>query len=444
MSFASAKAYLQGTINETVSRHQPQRLERMRALLRALGNPQETYPTLHIGGTSGKGSTSTMLAAVLTQSGKRTGLHTKPHIVSLTERMRVDGVAISEDEFAELLSEIKPAIESVVPEYGRPTYYETILALAFFYFAQMKVDVAVIEVGIGGTLDGTNVLRHPQVSVITNIGLDHMDVLGNTLEDIALDKAGIARRGVALVSDVADAGPRDQIERICAQVGAPFLSVRDLVQIESQPSEPYGQSFRITAPSQSYELSLPVLGRFQQRNAATAILALEQLKEDLRPSRDIVEAAMSRLVIPGRMEFFPSHPSVVFDIAHNPDKARNLVDALLETFPERRFVAVVAIGDAKDDKRILEELARLPASFIFTAFEAVGRAPISPTRLASLIQEFGAWGRAVASPVEAFSIARRNASADEIILVTGSTYIVGTLREWWMANVAAHSTSQAY
>ena len=143
------------------------------------------------------------------------------------------------------------------------------------------------------------------------------------------------------------------------------------------------------------------------------------------------------------MEFFPSHPSVVFDIAHNPDKARNLVDALLETFPDRRFVAVVAIGDAKDDKHILAELTRLPASFIFTSFDAVGRTPIAPTRLANLIQDFGAWGRAVNSPVEAFTIARRNAAADEIILVTGSTYIVGTLREWWMANVAAHSTSQA-
>jgi dihydrofolate synthase / folylpolyglutamate synthase len=442
MSFAAAQAYLQGTINETISRHQPYRLERMRALLRALGDPQETYPTLHVGGTSGKGSTSTMLAATLTQSGKRTGLHTKPHIVSLTERMRIDGRAIPEEEFANLLSEIKPAIERVVPEFGRPTYYETVLALSFMYFAQMEVDVAVIEVGIGGTLDGTNVLRHPQVSVITNIGLDHMDVLGNTLEDIALDKAGIARRGVPLVSDVADPGPREQIERICAQVGAPFLSVRDLVQIESEPGETYGQSFTVRTPKDNYCLSLPVLGRFQQRNAATAIFALEQLNDDLRPKHEDIEAAMSGLVIPGRMEFFPSHPAVVFDIAHNQDKTRNLVDALLETFPQRRFVAVVAIGEAKDARHILAELARLPASYIFTSFEAVGRPAISPQRLASLIQDFGSWGRAVNDPVEAFSIARRNAGADEVVLVTGSTYVVGTLRDWWSANVAAHSTSQ--
>ena len=438
MSFVAAQAYLLGAINETVSRHHPQRLERMRALLEALGNPQNTYPTLHVGGTSGKGSTSTMLAAAFSQSGKRTGLHTKPHLSSMTERLRVDGVPISEDAFADLLSEIRPVIDKVAAEHGRATYYETLLALSFVYFAHANVDVAVVEVGLGGTLDGTNVLA-PKVSIITNIGLDHTEILGNTLEDIALDKAGIAKRGVPLISDVADEGPRREIERVCAQVGAPFLSVRDLVEIEPRPGEPYGQSFALRTPSDRYELSLPVLGAFQRRNAATAVLALEQLDKNLRPSHDDISSAMSRLVIPGRMEFFPSHPSVIFDIAHNPDKARSLVDALLETFPNRRFTAIVAIGESKDATGILRELARLPSTFIFCAFEAVGRVAIRPTRLASVAGDFGAWGRAVNDPVEAFSIARRNASAEEIVLVTGSTYVVGMLRDWWLANVAAKS-----
>lgn len=434
MSFAAAQAYLQGTINETVSRALPQRLERMRALLRALGDPQERYPTLHVGGTSGKGSTSTMLAAVLTQSGKRTGLHTKPHLSSMTERLRVDGAAVAEETFADLLDEMRPTLAAVAAECGRPTYYETLLAISFLYFAREQVDVAVIEVGIGGTLDATNVL-HPQACVITNIGLDHTEILGDTLEDIALDKAGIAKRGVPLLSDVADEGPRRQIEEICRQVGAPFISVRDVVQIETRPGEPYGQSFTVRTPSQTYDCSIPILGRFQQRNAATAILTLEGLRSDLRPTREAVETAMSRLVIPGRMEFFPSHPAVVFDIAHNPDKTRNLVDALFETFENRRFEVIVAIGETKDARGILAELARLPASFVFTSFDATGRAAIQPARLASLIEDFGAWGRAVNDPIEAFSIARRNASSDDIVLVTGSTYVVATLRDWWLANV---------
>ncbi|MBV8600606.1 MAG: hypothetical protein JO359_03470 [Candidatus Eremiobacteraeota bacterium] len=436
MSFAVARAYLLGTINETASRHHPHRLERMRALLRGLGNPQNLYPTVHVGGTSGKGSTATMLAAALTASGKRTGLHTKPHLSSMTERMRVDGVPIEEEEFGELLDEIRPIIEKVAVEFGRATYYETLLALSFAFFARKRVDVAVVEVGIGGTLDGTNVLL-PKVAIVTNIGLDHTDVLGNTLEDIALDKAGIAKRNVPLVSDVADPSPRREIERRCAQVGAPFYSVRDLVRIEAQPSEPYGQTFTVVTPEDRYELSLPILGRFQQRNAATAVLALEHLPSELRPNRDAIERAMSQLVIPGRMEFFPSHPGVVFDVAHNVDKARSLVDAMLETFAGRRFWCVVAISESKDAGAVLGELSRLPGAFVFTTFEAAGRTPVKPTRLASLAGDFERWGRAVNDPVEAFSIARRHAAADEIVLVTGSTFVVGTLRDWWFANVAA-------
>jgi dihydrofolate synthase/folylpolyglutamate synthase len=435
MSFAAAQRYLLGTIDEIASGRR-QQLGRMRALLRELGDPQDRYPSLHVGGTSGKGSTATMLAAALGGAGKRTGLHTKPHLSSMTERMRIDGVAIGEEHFAALLEEIRPAIDRVAAEYGRATYYETLLVLSFLYFAEAQVDVAVFEVGLGGTLDGTNVLR-PEVCVITNIGLDHTEVLGNTLEEIAFDKAGIAKPGVPLVSDVADPGARHVIERRCAAAGAPFLSVRDLVGVDAARGERYGQSFTLTTPADRYDISLPVLGAFQQRNAATAVLALEQLDAALRPSREQIEAAMSRLVIPGRMEFFPSHPSVIFDIAHNPDKARSLVDALLQTFPNKRFAAIVAIGESKDAKGVLEQLARLPATFIFTSFEATGRTAIKPARLASILEDFKVSGRAVSDPVEAFSIARRNAGTEDVVLVTGSTYVVAALRDWWFVNAAA-------
>ncbi|HXF33616.1 MAG TPA: Mur ligase family protein [Candidatus Acidoferrales bacterium] len=434
MSFAAAQAYLTGTINETASRRMPDRLGRMRALLRELGEPQQRYRTIHVGGTSGKGSTATMIAAALSGAGKRCGLHTKPHLSSVTERARIDGVAIDEERFAEVLGEMMPTIEHIAYEFGRPTYYETVLALTFLYFAQEKVDAAVVEVGIGGKLDGTNVLE-PVVCAITNIGLDHTDVLGLTLESIAEDKAGIAKPGVPLISDVADASPREVIERGCLLAGAPFLSVRDLVTIERRPSEPYGQAFAVRTPVARYELALPILGGFQQRNAATAILALEALPEDLRPSLQQIEDAFARLVIPGRMEFFPSHPSVIFDIAHNADKARELANSLTETFPDRRFSFVVAIGETKDAQQILEKFAKLPATFTFTSFETTGRSSIKPQRLASLAAEFGAWGRAIADPVEAFAVARRNADASDVVVVTGSTFVVSTLRDWWFSNV---------
>ena len=438
MTFQSAQSYLLGLINENASRRMPNRLDRMHAFLAALGDPQNAYPTVHVAGTSGKGSTSTMIAAALQATGKKTGLHTKPHLASVTERARVDGVAIPEDDFAALIGEMQTAVDRISYEHGRPTYYETLLALAFLWFARSNVDVAVIEAGVGGMLDGTNVL-HPRVSVITNVGLDHTEILGETLEEIARDKAGVAKRGVPLVSDVRDAGARRVIEAACADAGAPFVSVADTVTIERRSGERYGQSFTVTTPEDRYDVSLPILGDFQQENAATAIRTLEQLAPDLRPTREQIESGLSRTVIPGRMEFFPSHPGVVFDIAHNPDKAERLAHALALSFPGRRFTFVMAIGESKDAVKVIEPFLALNGGFVFTSFSTPGRTSSRPQRLALIADDKGAWGRAISDPVEAFSIARRNADADDIIVVTGSTFIVAELRDWWMANVQSGS-----
>ncbi len=435
MLFAQAQAYLLGTINETASRRLPNRLDRMAALLDALDNPHTRYPALHIGGTSGKGSTATMAAAALQAAGKKTGLHVKPHLSSVTERARIDGVAIGEDRFGDILGEMMPAIERVAAAHGRASYYETLLALTFVYFAQEAVDIAVIEVGVGGKLDGTNVL-YPLVSVITNVALDHTDILGETAAEIAADKVGIAKSGVPLVSDVNDAEARMVIEAGCAAAGAPFVSVRDTVTVVPRSGERYGQSFSVTTPEATYDLSLPVLGAFQQRNAATAIRALELLPAEFRPDRAAIEGGLSRLMIPGRMEFFPSHPAVVFDIAHNPDKAAHLSAALKETFPGRRFAMVIAIGQSKDAANVIAPFIDLPGTFTFTSFDTGGRSSIRPQRLASIASELGVWGRAITDPVEAFSVARRNADAQDIVVVTGSTFVVATLRDWWLTHVA--------
>ncbi|MGZ3497158.1 MAG: bifunctional folylpolyglutamate synthase/dihydrofolate synthase [Vulcanimicrobiaceae bacterium] len=441
MNFAQAQTYLLGTINETVSRREPYRLDRMRSLLRELGNPHDRYPTVHVGGTSGKGSTSTMIATVLTTSGKRTGLHTKPHLRSMVERARVDGVNVSEERFAELLEEMMPAIERTAAAFSRPSYYETLLALAFLHFMHEGVDVAVIEVGVGGKLDGTNVIT-PEVSVITNVALDHTDILGDTLEEIAADKSGIAKPGIPLVSAVDDPGARRVIEAQCAQVGAPFLSVIDTVDVRERGPSQSGQEFTVTTPRATYEIAMPVLGAFQERNAATAILALEQLPASLRPAPDAVERGLARLALPGRMEYFPSHPAVVFDVAHNPDKASHLVDSLRRRFPDRRFTFIIAVTESKDAHEILRAFTDLPASFIFTSFDAAGRVASKPQRLASIAQDLGIWGRAIADPVEALSVARRNASADDVVVVTGSTFVVAELREWWMENVLAQESAR--
>jgi dihydrofolate synthase/folylpolyglutamate synthase len=439
MDFAQAQTYLLGTLNETASRREPYRLDRMREFLHELGDPQEQYPVLHVGGTSGKGSTSTMLASVLTASGKRTGLHTKPHMRSMTERARIDGSNIDQERFAELLEGMMPSIEAITHRFSRPSYYETLLALAFSYFAQERVDAAVIEVGVGGKLDGTNVLRRPRVSIITNVGLDHTDILGETLEEIAADKAGIARAGVPLVSAVDHPGARAVIEEHCRQTGTPFLSVPDLTRIQMHDAPPFSQRFTLATPADTYDLTLPVLGTFQQRNAATAVLALEQIEGGLRPSAQDVQRGLSQFNLAGRMEYFPAHPSVLFDIAHNPDKAAHLVASLESSFAERRFRCIIAVGEGKDAGKILHAFAGLPATYIFTSFETQGRTAVKPQRLLSIAQSLGMSGRAIADPIEALNVARRDAGSNDVIVVTGSTFIVAELREWWMEHVVAES-----
>lgn len=433
MTFERATNYLLGTINETVSRHNPHRLDRMAALLRHLGDPHLAYPTIHIGGTSGKGSTATMIAAALTAAGKRAGLHTKPHLTSVTERARIDGASIAEDELAEILEGMMPAIDATAREFERPSYYETTLALAFVYFARARVDVAVIEVGIGGTLDGTNLIA-PELAVITNVGLDHTELLGNTTAEIARDKAGIVKPGVPLVSD-ASGDAREVIEARCALEGAPFVGVFDATTIAERPGERYGQSFAVTTSIDTYELALPVLGRFQQRNAATAIVALERLREGLRPTREEIERGFARLVLPGRMEFYPGFPSIIFDVAHNPDKAASLAAALRETFPDRRFTFVVGIGESKDVASILRVFSTLPATFIVTSFDAPGHTAERPQRLANILEVAGTASRTIADPIEALAVARRHADSHAIVVVTGSTFVAATLRAWWLEHV---------
>ncbi len=430
-SFEQAESYLLGTIDEAVSRRTSYKLDRMRALLHELGDPHRSYATIHVGGTSGKSSTATMIACALQAAGRRTGLHTKPHLHSMTERARIDGRCISRERFASLLDEMMPAIERTAKLHGPPTYYETLLALAFLYFAQERVDVAVIEVGLGGRLDGTNVIE-PLAAAITSIGYDHTDVLGETIEAIAFEKAGIAKRGVPLILATVPAAADAIIERYAAEVGAPLVRVGDVVRIDlNGAGGPYEQLLLVKSARGSYRLRLPVLGMFQRLNAATAIAVLNQLGDDLRPSCDQLVRGFEEIAMPGRMEIVSRAPAVVFDIAHNAEKAESLVASLRERFTGQRIHYVVAIGESKDARRIIEILAGLPSTFTFTSFAVAGRAAIPPGRLALIAQAAGTWGRAIDDPSEALTIARRWATSDDVVVVTGSTFLVAGLRSWY-------------
>lgn len=429
MTFDEAQRYVLALIDETRSRTS-MGLDRMRALLRELGDPQCAYPTLHVGGTSGKGSTATMLAAALAASGKRTGLHTKPHLHSMTERACIDGSPISRQRFAALLESMLPAMKNVSESYGPPTYYETLLALAFLHFAREAVDVAVIEVGVGGRLDGTNVIV-PQVAAITSVGYDHTDVLGDTIEAIAFEKAGIAKPGVPLVVAVDRPEALAVIEAHAKQTGAPIVRVSEVTAVDVHEGDE--RRFDVVTPRGRYAIALSVFGAFQRRNACTAIAALEALEEPLRPAAADVERGLAHVVIPGRMEIVPGEPTVVLDIAHNEEKAAHLAVALRERFAQRKMRALVAVGEGKDAAAILDALAPVVASFVVTSFSAAGRTPVAPERLAALARRHGLPVCSVEDPLEAFALALDRCAPTDVLVVTGSTFVVAAVRDHVLA-----------
>jgi dihydrofolate synthase / folylpolyglutamate synthase len=442
MDFALAERILQASQHEGVSRRHPGRLDRMRVLLTLLGDPQRAFPSIHVGGTAGKGSTASMCAAIFTASGFKVGLHTKPHMRSVTERARIDGAAISEDRFGELMGSMLPAIEEMeAGEWGRPSYFELLVALTFRYFAEEHVDLAVVEVGIGGTLDGTNVLE-PLVSVLTNVGFDHTEVLGDTIEAIATDKAGIIKQRTPVVTAAHGEALRI-IEAAAHAKHAPLVVVQQAAEIVSQaPVSSYSQTFSVVTPRRRYDVIIPLLGEFQILNTATALIACEQIEQRFPFSVESAATGLAALSLPGRMEFHPSRPSLLFDVAHNAEKAAALAAALLRHFPDRRFVFVVAISESKDAAAMLDAWAALPAQWIFTTFDVSHRAAMPQTNLSNIAQSRGLTARAVGDPIEALSVARRIAGAGDLVVVTGSTFLVAALRDWFLENAGAYGHAQ--
>ncbi len=435
MDFPAALRFLQSSANESVSRRHPGRLDRMRALLALLGDPHLAFQSVHVGGTSGKGSTATMCAAILSAAGHKVGLHTKPHLRSVTERIAIDGVPVSEERFADLIARTLPAVEEMRSgPHGAPSYFELLVAAAFLHFADERVDVAVVEVGIGGRLDGTNVLT-PLVSVLTNVGLDHTDVLGDTVEQIAVDKTGIFKDKVPVVTAAEHPDALRVIEEAAARIRAPLTRVQHAARMESKPGAAYDQQATIRTKSATYDLTIPLLGEFQVVNAATAIVALEQIAQILPVTPADVSNALSTVALPGRMEFYPSRPALLFDVAHNAEKAAALRAGLERHFPGRRYTFVVAVAEGKAAQEMLGTWSALPAHFIFTSFDVSHRSATSPHRLARIAESLGHAARAVDDPVEALNIGRRLAGADDLVVVTGSTFLVGTLREWFARNV---------
>lgn len=429
MNYKQAEEYLDSFINYEnipgISFASPDyNLRHVEELLHRIGNPHLAAKTVHIAGTKGKGSVASMIAQVLGTSGYRTGLFTSPHFYSLRERIRVDGRLILEEEFAALVTEAEPYFEAMNhdPLYRQLTYFEALTVLAFAYFKGKGTDFQVLEVGLGGRLDATNVAR-PEVCVITPISLDHTQILGDSLGKIAFEKAGIIKPGSLVVLSPQPEEAASVINDVCHKQGAKVIQVGRDVTWRRIDSDFNHQSLMVEGKLGSYHLSISLLGEYQLENVATAVAALETLVSlgfDIA-AEDIAQG-LSQVKWPGRFQILNRQPIVVVDGAHNVASTRRLVESIKAYFDYRRIFLVFGMSCDKDIPGVVEELVPLSPQVIVTHFSHPRAA--SPSNIAAEFVKRGIEPELADNVAQALSRALSVANEEDLVCVTGSLFVV--------------------
>ncbi len=412
-----------------------QRLEMMRRLLDLLGNPQDAYRSVHVTGTSGKGSTATMIAEVLRQAGLRVGLYSKPHVQLPLERVVIDGRQAHPAAFVELVAEFQAAARKLATrdDYA-PTYTQALVALALLAFARANVDVAVVEVGVGGRLDDTNVV-HPLTATITSVGYDHMNLLGPTLEDIAREKSGIIKEGAPAISGVTDAGPAAVIARAAQAAGSSLAVLGRDFHFAVERVDLTGGRLRYTdAAGALPALQVGLLGAHQLANAAVAVATLRAAEPRLGRAvpLDAYERGLQRAWLPGRLEIVQRAPLALLDAAHNAQKARALRESLDALTPGRPRVLVLGILADKASEEMIDVLAPGAQAVVVTRPPVIGsKQPETLERLADLARQYTSRVLAEPDPARAVELALAETPADGVLCVTGSLYLIGAVRGRW-------------
>ncbi len=436
MNYSQAEKYLNSFTNYElilgITYAQPgYSLKHVEELLNRMGNPQLAARTIHIAGTKGKGSVAAMIAQVLSASGYKTGRYTSPHLHNLRERINIDGSSIPEAEFAAAMAEVKPFIESMKQDttFRQLTYFEALTALAFAYFQKKRVDFQVLEVGLGGRLDATNVAR-PVVCIITSISLDHTQILGNSLEEIAREKAGIIKSGCWVVLSPQPEEAASVISNICREKEAKVVQVGKDVTWRKIGGDLHHQSLVIESRTSKYQVNIPLLGDFQLENAATAVAVLEILVSmGFAISTAHIAQGLAQVKWPGRFQILQQHPTVLVDGAHNVASMKRLVNNIKAYFAHKRIVLVFGTSCDKDIPGIINELVPLSPQVIITQASHSRAAPI-PT----LVAEFSKRGiepETKETVTEAISRALSLANRTDVICVTGSLFVVAEALDYF-------------
>ncbi|MGO9013629.1 MAG: bifunctional folylpolyglutamate synthase/dihydrofolate synthase [Dissulfurispiraceae bacterium] len=414
-------------------------LERTEQFLAVLGNPHHRFHSVHVAGTNGKGSVAAMVASMLTSCGFRVGLFTSPHMVSFTERIRINASQISETEVVKLTGEIKEKISAVAAGIGEPTFFEFITVMAFLYFARNNVDWSVIEVGMGGRLDATNLIL-PEVSVITGISYDHKEFLGNSLTDIASEKAGIIKNGVPVVCSAQEPEVELILRKKTDESSSPFFIYGKDFSGTLRSTDITGTSFDYNSEGHTFtELHVPLAGEHQVINACVAIQAFLLCSEHgaQRLTPDAVREGLAAARWQGRLELVDGDPGetpIILDGAHNPHAASALAEFISKQFMTYRVILIAGIMSDKDIAGILAPLLPIASDIIFTAPNYGRSAP--PGLLAEHAASLGfqstvtlSIGDAIATAKKIASSPPSNLSAPAVILITGSFFTIGEAKE---------------
>ena len=416
------------TPKDEVRRRATERLDRLRAFLEFLGNPQRQYKTIHIGGTSGKGSTTQFVASILTAAGYRTGAHVSPYLQVATEKLQIDGRIASAARYAELVATMRAKVEQwVALGHEQPKYGELWVAMTFVYFAQESVDYGVIEVGAGGRFDLTNVIE-PEVAAITSVGLDHTVTLGSTIPEIAWHKAGILKPGAAALTSVDDHAALQVIQDEAHAVGVELQTIQFDDSYREVRTGPRGTTFIDTASGGTFSVPLP--GTFQAANGALAAAIARALPEGAIEDA-VIQRGFDATRFPGRMEIVQSDPLVLLDGAHNPQKIAGLAKNLALLFPERRIIGVFGVLESKNHVEMLGELTPYLSALVATAPKVYAKPPVSAAQVAEEARGRLEVVEAFDEPLEALQRALELAGPSDVVLVTGSLYLIGNVREHW-------------
>ncbi|WP_018247871.1 bifunctional folylpolyglutamate synthase/dihydrofolate synthase [Orenia marismortui] len=400
-------------------------LDRIKLLLSYLDNPEENLNVIHIAGTNGKGSTSAILTSIYKEAGYKVGTYTSPHITEFNERIRVNNENINNEDLGLLVKELKPAINKVADELEHPSFFEVVTALAFLYYYKQDVDMLILEVGLGGRFDATNVVDS-LVSVITNVSLDHTDYLGETLEEITFEKAGIIKNQQKVITATKNQAVNDQLLKLSNEKNSKLININDEFDWIEYENNPSYQSFDLIGKDKNYlKLKLPLLGEHQIINTATAIEVIEVLKQKYPLTQENIKKGISKVSWPGRVEVIALKPMVILDGAHNVAGAKSLIK-VLEKLNYNNLIIILSILGDKDVDGIVREIVPKADKIILTKNNNYRVMEID--QLKSKVEKYNNNILVKGELKSALEYSLKEADYEDLILISGSLYTVSEAR----------------